>query len=172
MSFARPMTGTRLWLRLWKAYKAFERYDLASIQSLGFRGLSDFAVLEVLLNKGPQPVSEIGKRVFLTSGSITTAVDRAERRGWVRREHATHDRRVVTVHLTEAGRAVIEPAYATHAAHLEAAAAHLTPEEQETLARLLVKAGKGVPLEPGIVEADAFANESQKHLPERETVPT
>ena len=40
--------------------------------------MSDFAVLEALLHKGAQPVNVIGKRVFLTSGSITTAIDRLE----------------------------------------------------------------------------------------------
>jgi MarR family 2-MHQ and catechol resistance regulon transcriptional repressor len=34
-------------------------------------GASDFAVLEAVLHKGPLPVNEIGKKVQLTSGSIT-----------------------------------------------------------------------------------------------------
>ena len=37
---------------------------------------SDFRVLEVLLHKGPLPVNVIGEKVELTTGSITTAVDR------------------------------------------------------------------------------------------------
>jgi len=139
------MRGTHVWLLLWKAYKSFEKYDLASIQSLGFRSLSDFALLEVLLHKGPLPVSAIGEKVFLTSGSITTAVDRAEKRGWVKREHATHDRRVVHVHLTPEGRALIEAVFQKHDDHLEAAWEHLDADERETLANLLRKAGKGVP---------------------------
>ena len=47
-------------------------------------GLSDFATLELLLHKGPQRVNEIGRRIHLTSGSITTAVDRMETRGLVK----------------------------------------------------------------------------------------
>jgi len=54
---------------------------------------SDFAVLEALLHKGPLPVNEIGKKILLTSGSITVAIDRLEKRGLVeRRAHGT-DRR-------------------------------------------------------------------------------
>jgi MarR family transcriptional regulator, 2-MHQ and catechol-resistance regulon repressor len=48
-------------------------------------GLSDFAVLEILLHKGPQPVNLIGKRIFLASGSITAAVDRLEKKRLVER---------------------------------------------------------------------------------------
>ena len=43
---------------------------------------SDFAVLEALLHKGPLPINEIGKKVLLTSGSITVAVDRLESKSW------------------------------------------------------------------------------------------
>jgi len=62
---------------------------------------SDFAVLEALLHKGPLPVNEIGKKVLLTSGSITVAVDRLETKGLVeRRAHGT-DRQARMVHLTK-----------------------------------------------------------------------
>jgi MarR family 2-MHQ and catechol resistance regulon transcriptional repressor len=54
------------------------------VSALGLGG-SDFAVLEVLLHKGPEPVNIIGKKVLLTSGSITAAVDRLESRKLVRR---------------------------------------------------------------------------------------
>jgi len=42
--------------------------------------------LEALLHKGPLPVNEIGKKVLLTSGSITVAVDRLETKGLVERQ--------------------------------------------------------------------------------------
>jgi MarR family 2-MHQ and catechol resistance regulon transcriptional repressor len=48
-------------------------------------GFSDFTILEALLHKGPMLVNEIGRRIELTSGSITTAVDRLEARGLVER---------------------------------------------------------------------------------------
>src|SRR5438132_13650329 len=80
---------------------------------------SDFAVLEALLHKGPLPVNEIGKKVLLTSGSITVAVDRLETQGLAeRRAHCT-DRSARRVHLTKAGRKLITHIYADHAAHRE-----------------------------------------------------
>src|SRR5258708_13488431 len=80
---------------------------------------SDFAVLEALLHKGPLPVNEIGKKVLLTSGSITVAVDRLETRGLVeRRAHGT-DRRGRVGHFTQGSRKLITPAYTAHPAAME-----------------------------------------------------
>jgi MarR family 2-MHQ and catechol resistance regulon transcriptional repressor len=103
---------------------------------------SDFAVLEALLHKGPLPINEIGKKVLLTSGSITVAVDRLETKGLVeRRAHGT-DRRAKIVHLTGAGRKLITRIYADHAADMERlASASLTVAERKTLIRLLKKIG-------------------------------
>ena len=44
-------TGTHIRLVLWKAAKAVERIDMASISKTGL-GLSDFSILEALLHKG------------------------------------------------------------------------------------------------------------------------
>jgi MarR family transcriptional regulator, 2-MHQ and catechol-resistance regulon repressor len=105
---------------------------------------SDFAVLEALLHKGPLAVNEIGKKVLLTSGSITTAVDRLQHRGLVdRRAHGT-DRRAKIVHLTKEGKKLITRIYSDHAADMERLAlATLTRSERETLIRLLKKIGYG-----------------------------
>src|SRR5437870_8039520 len=73
-------SGTHLCLVMMKAHRTLERLATHSIESSEV-GLSDFAVLEMLLHKGPQPVNEIGRRIELTSGAITTAVDRLESRG-------------------------------------------------------------------------------------------
>ena len=59
-------SGTHLWLVMMKAHRTLERLAESSIQSSDVC-LSDFAVMEMLLHKGPQPVNEIGRRVELTS---------------------------------------------------------------------------------------------------------
>jgi MarR family transcriptional regulator, 2-MHQ and catechol-resistance regulon repressor len=134
-------TGMHLWLVLWKAYKAMEAIDKRSIASLGLGGISDFAILEILLHKGPTPVNTIGKKVGLTSGSITTAVDRAETRGWVKRVAHPNDRRVIHIELTESGREIIDSSMQQHAQVLENAADVLSAEERQTLVGLLKKLG-------------------------------
>src|SRR6202023_3222171 len=113
-------SGVHLWLVLMKAYRSLVRHAERSIVALDMC-ISDFGVLEVLLHKGPQSVSEIGRRVDLTSGSITTAIDRLEKRGVVVRGLDDEDRRSRIVRLTPAGRVRIAEVFAEHAATLEAA---------------------------------------------------
>ncbi len=134
-------SGVHVFLVLWKAARAAHAYAEKSILELEMCA-SDFAVLEALLHKGPLPVNEIGKKVMLTSGSITVAVDRLETKGLVeRRAHGT-DRRARVVHLTKEGRKLITRAYADHAADMERLAlASLTRAERETLIGLLKKFG-------------------------------
>ncbi len=134
-------SGVHVFLVLWKAARAAQAYAEKSISELELCG-SDFAVLEALLHKGPLPVNEIGRKVLLTSGSITVAVDRLETKGLVeRRAHGT-DRRARIVHLTKAGRKLITRAYGEHAADMEQlASASLTTAERATLIRLLKKIG-------------------------------
>lgn len=133
-------SGAHLWLVLMKAHRAVARHASRSIEASGL-GLSDFAVLEMLLNKGPQRINDIGRSVELTSGSITTAVDRLEARGLLVRELDDADRRSRIVRLTPAGRAHISGIFAKHAEALEAAAGGLTKAERKTLIALLKKLG-------------------------------
>jgi len=134
-------SGVHVFLVLWKATSAVERYAEQSISQMEMCG-SDFAVLEALLHKGPLAVNEIGKKVLLTSGSITVAVDRLEDKGLVeRRAHGT-DRRARIVHLTKEGRKLITRVYSEHAADMERLAfASLTKSERKTLIGLLKKIG-------------------------------
>src|ERR1700724_3453157 len=106
-------SGVHLWLVLMKAYRSLVRHAERSIVALDMC-ISDFGVLEVLLHKGPQSVSEIGRRVDLTSGSITTAIDRLEKRGVVVRAAHASDRRARVVHLTPDGKAHIHNVFAPH----------------------------------------------------------
>jgi MarR family 2-MHQ and catechol resistance regulon transcriptional repressor len=138
---ARQTSGVHLWLVLMKAYRSIERRASSSIEELGLC-LSDFAILEILLHKGPLPVNTIGPRVPLTSGSATTAIDRLEKRGLVRREMNAGDRRRRVVHLTAEGRRMIEAAFIRHSDDIEAATAGLNERERATATRLLRKLGK------------------------------
>lgn len=133
-------TGVHLWLILWKAYDSLRAHAECHIHSLGI-GFSDFAVLEILLHKGPLPVNTLGAKVMLTSGSITSLVDRLARRGLVERRDDAADRRMRTVHLTPAGRKLIGCAFADHEAAMERATAGLTPAERTQAAELLKKLG-------------------------------
>ena len=134
-------SGVHVFLVLWKAARAVEAYAEHSVSDMEMCG-SDFAVLEALLHQGPLPANEIGKKVLLTSGSITVAVDRLESKGLVERRASGTDRRAKIVHLTKEGRKLITRVYANHAEDMEIlASASLSKAERETLIRLLKKIG-------------------------------
>ncbi len=88
-----------VWLVMMKAMRALTKYAAADIEETGI-GLTDFGVLEVLLHKGPLPVTTIGPIVDLTPGSISIAVDRLFAKGLVSRVESPEDRRLRIVALT------------------------------------------------------------------------
>lgn len=133
-------SATHLWVVLWRAARAVEQNAIGSVAALGL-GLSDFAVLELLLHKGAQPVNVIGQRILLTSGSITTAIDRLESRKLVYRTTHPDDRRARLVHLTSRGERLIAHAFRQHARDMEETVAVLEPDERVELTRLLKKVG-------------------------------
>src|SRR6201996_5605357 len=116
-----------VWLVMMKAMRALTKYAAAGIEETGL-GLSDFAVLEVLLHKGPLPVNTIGPIVDLTPGSISIAVERLVAKGLVSRAESTEDRRIRIVALTPRGKDLIVPAFRKHAAHMRRVFSELSPE--------------------------------------------
>src|SRR6266571_4938672 len=121
-------TPVHTWLVMMKAMQAITRCALADLEKSRL-GDSDFRVLEVLLHKGPLPVNVIGPKVFLTPGSISTAVDRLFSKGLVTREENPEDRRIRLVALTESGKAFILPIYRKHVEDIRQVFADITPSE-------------------------------------------
>jgi MarR family transcriptional regulator, 2-MHQ and catechol-resistance regulon repressor len=141
--------GIHLWLLLWKASRTVEARAQRSVA-----GLSDFGV-KALLHKGPLPVNVLGRKVLLTSGSMTAAVDRLEKRGLLRRQDDPEDRRSRVIHLTDAGRELISRLFAEHAASMEQAMAFLSDDEMNALAAGLRRLGRGVEEQNKKENADA-----------------
>lgn len=112
--------------------------------SLAEAGLteSQFGALEALYHLGPLHQRDVGAKLLRSSGNVTMVVDNLEKRGLVRRERGTEDRRYVTVHLTDAGRRLIARLFPRHAARITAELSALTPAEQDELGRLCRKLGK------------------------------
>ena len=135
-------SGAHLFLLFWQASHAVMRYDHQSIAAQGFATLSDYAVLEVLLHKGALPVNAIGEKVLLTSGSMTTAVQRLEKKGLVIRERSEGDARVVLVHLTNEGMNLIQEAFTAHAEDLDELFIEFSEDERTQFAGLMLKLGQ------------------------------
>ncbi len=103
---------------------------------------SQFAVLEALYYLGPLLQGQVSAKVLKSTGNITLVIDNLEKQGLVRRTRESEDRRQVTIHLTEAGKKMIERIFPDHANAICAEMDVLTPEEQATLAALCLKLGK------------------------------
>lgn len=134
------VAAVRIWLVLARAYGSMSGYIERTIAAEGL-GISDFAVLEVLLHKGPLTISAIGEKVLLASASMTSAIDRLEKRRLVRRTHCSADRRIRLVELTEDGRVLIEEIFARHEQNLESVMVGLNAEERGVLYEGLKKIG-------------------------------
>ena len=148
-----PATAARLWLVLARAHRSIVAYIEGALAAQGL-GLSDFMVLEVLLHKGPLTISAIGEKVLLASASMTSAIDRLERRDLVVRKSCASDRRLRYVELTSAGRTFISRIYAEHAKDLDLIAEGLSSVERKTLYEGLKKMG---------LAAKAAVSQSSKH---------
>ena len=129
------------WLVMLKAWQSIARYLRPTMSAEGL-GESDFRVLEVLLHKGPMAVNAIGPKVDLNPGSVSVAVDRLYKKGYVSREECSSDRRVRTVSLTEKGRQAFLPVFRRHAALIKRAFEGVSSEEMQQLEVTLKKIGK------------------------------
>ena len=133
--------ATHSWLVMLKSWQSIARCLRPTTSAEGL-GESDFRVLEVLLHKGPMPVNAIGPKVDLNPGSVSVAVDRLYKKGYVSREECSSDRRVRTVSLTENGRQAFLPVFRRHAALIGRAFDGVSAEELQQLEMTLKKIGK------------------------------
>ena len=102
---------------------------------------SQLGVLEALYHLGPMAQTQLCGKILKSGSNLTTVVDNLERRGWVRRERDSDDRRVQIVHLTAAGKRAIEHAFPDHVSRVAELLCRLTREEQKELGRLCRKLG-------------------------------
>ncbi|MBI4620976.1 MAG: MarR family transcriptional regulator [Desulfobacterales bacterium] len=63
-----------------------------------------------LYDNGPLLSSQIAKHMMVKSSTVTGVVDRLENKGLVERLRNSHDRRMITIQLTEAGKKLAENA--------------------------------------------------------------
>jgi MarR family 2-MHQ and catechol resistance regulon transcriptional repressor len=140
MTTSARVEAPRLWIVLSRCYRAVSQIAERSVAESGL-GLSDFAALEALLNKGPLTITEIQARVLLASGSMTAAVDRLERKGLLVRGSTPDDRRAKVLELTPEGKRVVDAAFRRHAEELEGVMVTLNQAEKRQLYGLLKKLG-------------------------------
>lgn len=95
-----------------------------------------FGMLHCLKCVGPQTMKDIAQNMDLTHGACTGLIDRLHKLGLVERERPEHDRRVVTVNITEAGEHLIQRIQEKRHAILRKIISQLTPEESRLLLKI------------------------------------
>ncbi len=106
--------------------------------------LGQFAVLEVLYHKGPQPLGKLGSLLLVTAGNITYVVDHLEKSGWVVRERQRDDKRIILARLTPAGKELLDRIFPQHARFIGNLFTALDAGELRDLRRLTRKLGLGI----------------------------
>jgi MarR family transcriptional regulator, lower aerobic nicotinate degradation pathway regulator len=104
-------------------------YDLSMIQA---------RLLGILRDRVPT-MQELARLLALDKSSVTGLVDRAEKRGLVRRTPSSDDRRAVGVHLTASGRRVIRDAVAAFEADMASATRCLSTAEKKQFSTLATR---------------------------------
>jgi MarR family transcriptional regulator, 2-MHQ and catechol-resistance regulon repressor len=151
--------GTCVFQALWKTYRTLLAIADENKKKAGL-GDSDYRVLEALLQNGSLPVNTIGEMIDLTTGSITTAVDRMESKWLVARRNHPDDRRVRIVELTAKGRRLVEKAHAQYSSAMEDAVSVLSREDRLALIDLLQRLSTG---------NEALMMRAKRAVPERES---
>lgn len=126
----------KLFIVFCRTYAALEAADGKDIKKYGL-SRSEFGVLELLYHKGPQTVQDIGKKILLTSGSMTYVVNKLTEKGLAIRETCEKDRRIYYVQLTEEGEKLIQTVFPEHAKFIKDMFSALSEEEQTALTTTL-----------------------------------
>lgn len=102
-----------------------------------------FVMLMTLWITGPRETRELASVLRVTKGAIVGSVGTLERRGLVTRVRSDVDRRLVTIDLTDEGRALVTRAQRDWRALEVEVTASLTADEKRTLAALCRKMAAG-----------------------------
>jgi DNA-binding MarR family transcriptional regulator len=115
-----------------RSQSATDRFDQAVADALGLNR-TDMRCIDVLEREGQLTAGQLAEATGLTTGAMTTALDRLERLGYVHRIRDTQDRRRVLVEITSKITQGARRFYAEHVAQSERLYHRYTADELELL---------------------------------------
>ena len=134
------ISTAKLVIVLTRAYRSLADFLEGGLARQGIL-TTDFAILEILLHKGPLAMSAIGPKIPLATTLIKRAIDRLKRRGLVRGQDDRNTLHAEVYELTEEGHKTITRVYARHKEDIEAVMGVLSPKERRQLRQALKKVG-------------------------------
>jgi DNA-binding MarR family transcriptional regulator len=119
-----------------RSQNATDRFDQAVADALGLNR-TDMRCLDIIEREGRVPAGRLAEETGLTSGAITTVLDRIERAGYARRVSDASDRRRVLVELTPKAQRETMRFYEPHMALSERLYEDYTREQLELLLKFV-----------------------------------
>ena len=98
---------------------------------------NDMHIIEAIGLSGENTMSSVAKKLKITAGSLTTAVNALVRKAYVKRERSEEDRRVVYIALTEKGEKAFYHHEQFHRQMTNAVIEKLDDEEIDALVKML-----------------------------------
>ena len=95
-------------------------------------------VMRLLAARDGLKSSEVAERGWWTPGTVTSVVDTLVRDGYVERRREPADRRVVRLHLTDAGRRKVEEAISLAGPKLRDAFGYVDPADEPVIRKFLI----------------------------------
>jgi len=130
----------KLFVVLTRSLDAVQKRVKENIQELGLNP-TEFAVLELIYNKGEQPIQKISQKILIASSSTTYVVDNLEAKGLIKRKPCPNDRRITYAVMTEAGYELMDDLFPKHQLAIQEIFSGLTTEEKDLMIDQLKKLG-------------------------------
>ncbi|CAG9614665.1 MarR family transcriptional regulator [Bacillus sp. AFS018417] len=130
----------KLFVILSRAVQSITKRIEEDIKSYGLNP-TEFAVLELLYNKGDQPIQKIGDKILLASSSITYVVDKLEKKRFLIRKPCPKDRRVTYASITSEGIELMDTIFPQHKEAIRQIFGGLDSSEKKVIIEQLKKLG-------------------------------
>ncbi|TMN22432.1 MarR family winged helix-turn-helix transcriptional regulator [Lentibacillus cibarius] len=130
----------KLFIVLTRTFNSIKKRVEEDIKCLGLNP-TEFAVLELIYNKGDQPIQKIGEKVLIASSSITYVVDKLEKKKLLNRKPCPTDRRITFATITSNGKELMDEIFPEHKVAIQQILAGLDTNEKEAMIQQLKKLG-------------------------------
>ena len=101
--------------------------------------ITEIHTIEAIGKEGNRTMGEIANDLRITVGTLTTAINRLIKKGYVERKRIEADRRVVVVYLTESGKKVFDEHTLFHKEMIDEVAKNFEDYELKVLTKALSK---------------------------------
>lgn len=132
----RTETALKTFIGLKRINNSLDKLVSNDIKSYGLN-VTEFAVLELLFNKGEQTIQNIQERILVASSSTTYVIQNLEQKGFIHRRQCENDKRVSHASLTDKGQHLMTDIFPLHAETIASAFSSLSDETLSTLQNIL-----------------------------------